>query len=122
MPRASGAGRSDENDPHVWSGRALQEGFVDAAKKDPLQADVAKFVALYRARNYEAASVMAPALLDALRARTGEDNPTFIQILSYVVDCYGYARGARPQDMNLQIERRQAGAATRNCDLFWAIS
>src|ERR1700731_187231 len=25
MPRASGAGRSDENDPTVWSGRAVQE-------------------------------------------------------------------------------------------------
>ena len=31
MPRASEAGRSDENDPNVWSGRALQEGFVDLA-------------------------------------------------------------------------------------------
>ena len=59
-----------------------------AATKDPVQADVDKFLALYGARNYEAASVMAPALLDKIRARTGEDNPFFIQILSYAVECY----------------------------------
>jgi CHAT domain-containing protein len=74
-----------------------------AAKKDPLQADVAKFVALYQARNYEAASVMAPALLDALRARTGEDNPTFIQILSYVVKCYGYTRRTAQEEPLLKL-------------------
>jgi hypothetical protein len=31
MPRARRAHQSDVNDPNVWSGRALQEGFVDLA-------------------------------------------------------------------------------------------
>jgi hypothetical protein len=60
---------------------------AQAATADPVQADTAKFLALYQSRNYEAASVMAPALLDELRARNGADNPYFIQILTYVADC-----------------------------------
>jgi hypothetical protein len=31
MPRTRRARRSDAFDPDVWSGRALQEGFVDLA-------------------------------------------------------------------------------------------
>jgi hypothetical protein len=31
MPRALGAGQSDENDPNVWSGRALQENCFELA-------------------------------------------------------------------------------------------
>ena len=31
MPRIRRAYQSDVNDPNVWSGRALQEGFVDLA-------------------------------------------------------------------------------------------
>jgi hypothetical protein len=31
IPRASRGCRSDADDPHVWSGRALQEDFVELA-------------------------------------------------------------------------------------------